>query len=231
MEDSSRNKEKWVDQYVRLKRGLRWPNELLIKSLFSKSYFTQRYDIPDRSRVLDVGCGSGCNLLPLLDVGHECHGVEIHPEIAAQAADNIKTWSGGKTAEITVGHNRSLPYPDAYFDLLLSVYVLHYEQNEEDFMAGLKEYARVLKLGGVIFVSTVGTDSPHCRNAELLGPHRYRLRNLDFRDGQIMFYVGTEKYLSHYVGQVFDDVESARAFEMFPHDLNEYIFCMARRRR
>jgi SAM-dependent methyltransferase len=34
-------------------------------------------------RVLDVGCGFANNLVPFADIGCECHGVDLHPEMAA----------------------------------------------------------------------------------------------------------------------------------------------------
>ena len=46
------------------------------------------------------------------------------------------------------GSNQNLPYPDAYFDLLLSVNTLHYEGTEENFLAALHEFRRVIKPGG-----------------------------------------------------------------------------------
>ena len=55
----------------------------------------------------------------------------------------------GYKTKIQAGSNRAAPYPDAHFNLLLSVKILSYEGTEESFLAALHEFRRVLKLAVV----------------------------------------------------------------------------------
>jgi SAM-dependent methyltransferase len=119
----------------------------------------------------------------------------------------------GYKTKIQAGSNRALPYPDAHFDLLLSVNTLHYEGSEENFLAALKEFRRVLKPGGGVYISTVGPEHEIYRRAEMLGDHRYRIRDFDFRNGEEFFFCDSERYLQHYCEQVFETVETGRSTE------------------
>ena len=78
----------------------------------------------------------------------------------------------GYKTKIQAGSNRALPYPDAHFNLLLSVKILSYEGTEENFLAALHEFRRVLKTGGGLYISTVGAEHEIYRRAEILDGHR-----------------------------------------------------------
>ena len=149
----------------------KWPNEVMLKILFGGSNYLQAPFRPKPAwRVLDVGCGFANNLVPFADIGCECHGVDLTPEMAA-TVEEIMEERGYKT-KIQAGSNRALPYPDAHFDLLLSVNTLHYEGTEENFLAALHEFRRVLKPGGGLYISTVGSEHEIYRRAEILDGHR-----------------------------------------------------------
>lgn len=188
----------------------RWPNEPMLKAVFG-SYSA----VPSRPqpgwRVLDVGCGFGNNMIPFADMGCECHGIEIDPKICSIAEGILA--SRGYKAKVVEGQNRALPYPDAHFDLLLSVATIHYESNEENVLAALHEFRRVTKPGGKVYIATAGPSHKIQQKAEVLGNHRYRIRDYDFRNGQEFFFFDNEKYLEHYCRQVFHQVETGRITE------------------
>ena len=71
------------------------------------------------------------------------NATDLTTEMATTVQD-IMDDRGNKT-KIQVGSNRSLPYPDWHFDLLRSVNTLHYEGTEQNFLATLQEFKRVLK--------------------------------------------------------------------------------------
>jgi SAM-dependent methyltransferase len=188
----------------------KWPNEAMVKVLFG-DYLETRVRPAPEWRVLDVGCGFGNNLVPFLELGCEGHGVEIDPGIAPVTTSVLA--ERGYRAQIGTGTNRELPYPDSHFDLLLSLNTLHYERDAAGVAAALEEFRRVLKPGGVVYISTVGPEHEIQRRAESLGEHRYRIRNYDFRDGQEFFFFDTTDDLGAAFARTYSRVETGRVTE------------------
>ena len=188
----------------------RWPNEAMLKVLFG-SYSRQPTRPQPGWSVLDVGCGFGNNLVPFADLGCQCHGIEIHDEITALAREVLAL--RGYEAEFRTGSNRMVPYPDQSFDLVLSINAIHYEGNEELVLAALHEFRRVLRPGGLLYLSTVGPEHEMYLRAKPLGNHLYRIQNYDFRNGQRFFFFDTAHDLERYCAKVFEGVEVGRVTE------------------
>ena len=188
----------------------RWPNETMLKIIFG-SYLRDRPVIDPHSSVLDVGCGFGNNLLPFLDMGCTCHGVDIHPDMVDVTRSILE--ERGYRPTIQQGSNRDLPYEDGSFDLLLSVNTLHYEGTEENIRSALEEFHRVMKPGGMVYISTVSPEHDIHSKAENVGERLFRIRDWDFRDGQQFFFFHDEDDLSGYLAQVFSSVETGEVVE------------------
>ncbi len=188
----------------------KWPNEVMVKMIFG-SYLGESIKPQPNGKVLDVGCGFGNNLRPFLDMGCECHGIEIHPDMVKVANEVISGW--GYEANVQTGSNRALPYEDNSFDLLISINALHYEGSEENIEAALHEFHRVLKPGGGLYISTVGPEHEIFQRARPLGHHRYRVQDWDFRDGQEFFFFDNENYLKLYCEKHFPHVEVGKVVE------------------
>ena len=98
-----------------------------------------------RPRILDVGCGTGANLLMLSDYG-DAEGVDISKDALAfcreRGLDKVK-----------LGAGEELPYDDGTFDLVTAFDVV---EHMDDDLAGLREMRRVLRPGGrvLLFVPT-----------------------------------------------------------------------------
>lgn len=188
-----------------------WPVEVMLKLLFG-DYLRVKPIINAKTKVLDVGCGFGNNLMPFLVLGCPCFGVEISEEISL-LTQTILYRRGFKNVEIKKGSNRELPFPDNEFNLIISNNVLHYESNEEDINKALAEYSRVLKPDGTLFLMTVGPQHTIYQKAVPLGNHRYRISDYDFRDGEIYFYFDNEKYLEFFLSKYYSQVETGRVTE------------------
>jgi SAM-dependent methyltransferase len=98
-----------------------------------------------RPRILDVGCGTGANLLMLSAYG-DAEGVDVSEDALAfcreRGLDHVKQGAG-----------EELPYEDGAFDLVTAFDVV---EHMDDDLAGLKEMFRVLRPGGhaLLFVPT-----------------------------------------------------------------------------
>jgi len=95
-------------------------------------------------RVLDVGCGTGFLLRLLaerLPDAEELVGID-----AAQGMiDVAKTMGNDPRLAFSTGTAEHLPFPDAWFDLVVSTTSFDHWENQQ---AGLAECARVLRPGG-----------------------------------------------------------------------------------
>tara|TARA_R110000772_G_scaffold73216_6_gene159892 strand:+ start:32877 stop:33581 length:705 start_codon:yes stop_codon:yes gene_type:complete len=188
----------------------KWPNEAMVKVLFG-SYASEPPSPGADWHVLDVGCGFANNLLPFLDLGCACSGVEVDTVIAELAQGIIR--ERGFTADIRAGDNTHLPFGDGEFDLLLSVNTIHYQGTREEMRRALAEFRRMLRPGGWAYLSTVGPDHTIRRRAADLGDGCFRIQNFDFRDGQQFFFFDDRTEFERELGSVFASVEVGRVTE------------------
>lgn len=206
-----------------------WPNETMVRILFGADYLANRPSFPAQSRVLDIGCGFGQNLLPFVERGFECFGVEIDPAIVQIARQIAKERDAPITFE--VGRNRALPFPDASFDLALSVDTLHYEPDEAAANAAIREFARILKPTGVLYLSTIGPLHDMYKTAEKFPDGCFRVQNYDFRDGEMMFSFAAEQALAEALGKSFAVVETARSTQHLMRANLDWLIGVTQRKR
>lgn len=98
--------------------------------------------------VLDLGCGSGYGAAFLADVANSVVGVDVDGEAVEFAS---KRYGRPNLQYRRVEAGRSLPFPDAEFDVVLSFQVIEHVEDDE---AYVREAYRVLKNGGVFVVVT-----------------------------------------------------------------------------
>jgi len=98
-----------------------------------------------RPRILDVGCGTGANLLMLAEYG-DAEGVDISEDALAFCRER-------GLDKVRLGAGEQLPYEDGTFDLVTALDVV---EHMDDDLAGLREMRRVLRPGGrvLLFVPT-----------------------------------------------------------------------------
>jgi SAM-dependent methyltransferase len=226
----SEAENKWTDFYLTKSRGSYpvWPIEVMVKVLFGDYLKGSRPVFNSETKVLDIGCGLGNNLLPFLVNGCKCFGVEITDEIA-QLSQDVLHKKGFKEVVVKKGNNRLLPFDSHEFDLVISNNVLHYEKNEEDYLKALAEYSRVLKKGGALFLMTVGEEHDIYRKAQIVGAHQFKISDWDFRSGEQYFYVSNGKYLKYYLDKFFADVELGQVTEKLMKVNLEFLVAFCRK--
>ncbi len=136
------NREHWEALHRQSRFLPRYPHERVIQFVFA--YFPRA-----RARstaILDHGCGGGRHLVFLAENGYRTFGVDIS-ESGLRAARRFLKRRGLKAVLNRIGDDDELPYPDNYFDGVVSFGVLYYLSNEQ-ISVTIGELFRVLKPNG-----------------------------------------------------------------------------------
>jgi SAM-dependent methyltransferase len=119
----------------------------------SAEAFVDRLQIQPGARVLDVACGTGNLAIPAARKGAQVWGVDIAPNLLAQARD--RATGGNLQATFDEGDAEQLPYPDAHFDVVMSMFGAMFGPRPERVAA---ELARVCRPGGTIAMANWAPD-------------------------------------------------------------------------
>lgn len=95
-------------------------------------------------RILDLGCGNGRFYEIFENMGVDYFGTDISDKLIALAK------SKHPQANFQISSAFNLPFPDEFFDKVLSVAVFHHIPSEEFRIKFLKEVKRVLKPKGLL---------------------------------------------------------------------------------
>jgi SAM-dependent methyltransferase len=97
-------------------------------------------------RVLDLGCGTGVDLVRFVRGGAAATGVDIADSAIALARENLRHQS--LSAPLCVGDGERLPFPGGTFDFVYAHGVVQYTSGDR---ALVDECRRVLRPGGTAF--------------------------------------------------------------------------------
>jgi SAM-dependent methyltransferase len=107
--------------------------------------FVARTAIMAGTRVLDVACGTGNTAIPAARAGGVVTGIDIAPNLLEQARKRAADEHLG--VEFREGDAEQLAYPDAAFDVVLTMFGAMFAPRPEQVAA---ELLRVCRPGGVI---------------------------------------------------------------------------------
>src|ERR1041385_1491511 len=107
--------------------------------------FIKRLDLKPGMKVLDVACGTGNLAIPAARMGATVTGVDIAANSVEQARQNAK--AEGLSAKFDEGDAEALPYDDASFDAVVTMFGAMFAPRPELVAGGLK---RVCRPGGFI---------------------------------------------------------------------------------
>src|SRR5215207_3359052 len=97
------------------------------------------------TRVLDVACGNGNTAIPAAKAGGMVTGVDLAPYLIEQA--KIRAQKDGVAAKFDVGDAEALPYDDASFEVVITMFGAMFAPRPHIVVSELK---RVCDNGGVI---------------------------------------------------------------------------------
>ncbi|MEM4134265.1 MAG: class I SAM-dependent methyltransferase [Candidatus Micrarchaeia archaeon] len=103
-------------------------------------------------KLLDIGCGSGRNLLHFAEKGFDWYGIDFSKEMIKMAIENFTRKNINVKRRLKVGDMTELPFPDESFDYIISIASFHHLPKEEQLKA-IKEMKRVLKENGEMIIS------------------------------------------------------------------------------
>lgn len=111
--------------------------------------------------ILEVGCGKGNNLLPLMEKGFRVYGIDL----SEAAVENLKCEGEKRSVflekeQAVVGNMNGLPYVNDFFDFVLDREALTHNK-KEDIVKSVSEIKRVLRAGGkFISIDLFGENHP-----------------------------------------------------------------------
>jgi ubiquinone/menaquinone biosynthesis C-methylase UbiE len=120
-------------------------NEIARQNVWMAEALCQAADPRPGQRVLDVACGSGTAALVAARRYCRVAGIDYVPDLIERA--QRRAAAAGRKVDFRVADAQALPYPDASFDVVLSVYGVQFAPDQEK-AAG--ELLRVCRPGGTI---------------------------------------------------------------------------------
>jgi 2-polyprenyl-3-methyl-5-hydroxy-6-metoxy-1,4-benzoquinol methylase len=116
---------------------------------------SERGKLADQMKILDIGCGAGTQARLWAQSGHLAYGVDVNAPLIEVGQARAK--EEGLTVELRVGSAAQLEYADASMDVCLMPELLEHVQ---DWQSCLNEAVRVLKPGGLLYLSTTNVLCP-----------------------------------------------------------------------
>jgi SAM-dependent methyltransferase len=107
--------------------------------------FVDRLGLEKGNRVLDAACGTGNLSLPAAKAGASVTGIDIASNLIEQAIENSEL--AGLDAEFDIGDVEALPYKDATFDVVMTMFGAMFAPRPDVTASELK---RVTRPGGRI---------------------------------------------------------------------------------
>lgn len=115
-----------------------------------------------KQKLLELGFGSGINLLHSAIQGYEVYGVDIS-EIAVSYAEKLFKENNHK-ANLYVTSTEKMPFENDFFDIIMESGLLVC-LNQNQYMNTIKEITRILKKDGFCYISCYGDSDMRILNA------------------------------------------------------------------
>jgi len=107
-------------------------------------------NIPENSKVADIGCGNGKAILYKRDLlWSGCDNSKNLVKICEDRGLNVR-----------IGDVLNIPYKDNIYDYTICIAVIHHLSTQEKRMKAVEELVRITKPGGQIFILVWSMDQP-----------------------------------------------------------------------
>lgn len=105
--------------------------------------------------VADIGCGAGTQSLMWAELGHHVHGLDVNEPLVELARQRAA--EAGWTLDFRIGSAVDLPWASGSMDVCL---VLELLEHVAEWQACLDESARIIRPGGILFLTTTNKLCP-----------------------------------------------------------------------
>jgi arsenite methyltransferase len=140
--------------------------------------------------VLDVGCGRGLMLVGAAKrlISGKAIGIDLWQQqdqannSTAATLSNAAIEGVAERVEVKTADMRQLPFPESYFDVVISNWAIHNIEIEADRQKALDEIVRVLKPNGMVVLSDIVNQTEYAKYFGLRGLLNVELYNDTVRD-------------------------------------------------
>jgi SAM-dependent methyltransferase len=220
------------DEFYRRRNPLHvYPVEFVVRALLGN--YPRHKTEPSSyvgKKVLDLGFGDGRNMPLLHNLGMRLYGVEISQDICDLTQARMRHLD--IEADLAVGRNHSIPFPDAMFDIILACHACYYVDPGKRFSDNVREIARTLRASGsFVFSAPIGT-SYIMRGARDDGDGHMVLTNDPYgvRNGYVMKKFDNEDEILIALEAEFEDFEIGSCRNDF-WGLEEHVWIVTCRKR
>jgi SAM-dependent methyltransferase len=105
--------------------------------------------------VADIGCGAGTQSLVWATVGHSVHALDVNEPLLQLGRE--RAVEAGCNIDFRVGSATQLPWPDESIDVCIALELI---EHVADWQACVREFVRVLRPGGVLYLTTTNRLCP-----------------------------------------------------------------------
>jgi ubiquinone/menaquinone biosynthesis C-methylase UbiE len=146
-----------------------YPNLMLVRSF---SFLMKK----NGKKVLDYGCGYGCNTIFMLSKNVDVTYADTSPYAIEKTTNKINNIEGVESLycpEVINKDAQKLPFDDESFDVIVCASVLSLLSDKETITELLLEFSRVLKPSGKVYLDINGKDSEFVFYATELDKNQY----------------------------------------------------------
>lgn len=146
-------KHKWEGLHLKERFQPKYPSEHVVRFIFAR--FPRGLDQRRQLKILDLGCGAGAHTIFLAREGFQVYATDISEEGLKVTKKRLK--DNKLKAILKNATMESQPFPDNFFDGIISFGVFYYNHQKE-YRKAVSEIYRVLKKRGkaLVFTRTTG---------------------------------------------------------------------------
>tara|TARA_B100000767_G_C19689051_1_gene503127 strand:+ start:320 stop:997 length:678 start_codon:yes stop_codon:yes gene_type:complete len=162
-----------------------FPQEWVVRIFMGKYPKLDLRDNLEGKKILEVSCGDGRNLAPLIKKNMKISATEITNQVVKNLANAFPN------IEFKQALNSFLPFDENNFDYLLSwnqIYYMGIDKMNLNFTKYVEEFSRVLKPGGKLIVSVPMVDSFIFKDSIEINRNYRMVSNdpFDTRNGEVL---------------------------------------------